>query len=253
MPKLSRSSLALVAMAIVSTAVMDAVGLSMFSAFTLMVLIPLYWLLTRHTWKAWGLCFGRPIDYGLAVLYPTFVMGSLVLALIAGGADLSATDWSAAARGFAIMAAATVIGSLITEEGFFRGSLFIAAQGDGYSVRQSVVFSSLVFSAWHISWATLSEEGRVALSILPVYLINAALLGAAWGLIRALSGSVLVPSVSHGIWNGAAYTLFGFGSEGGLLAVDNALWLDPERGLLAVVLSGLYVAWLWRRLNQTAA
>ncbi len=249
MPTLSPSTLTFVALAIVSTTILDATGLSMFSALTLMALIPLYWLVTRHDWRAWRLNVGRPADYGLAVLYPAFAIGSLAVALLMTGAELADTDWPKVARSFAITAAATVVGSLITEEGFFRGSLFTAAERDGLTTGQSVVFSSLVFAAWHISWATLSEEGRVALPILPVYLVNAALLGAAWGLMRALSGSVLVPSLSHGIWNGATYTLFGFGSGSGLLAVENTLWLDPERGLLAIVLSGVYVAWLWRRLN----
>lgn len=250
MPPLSRSTQLIVVLAVLSTATMDALGLSMFSAFTLLAMIPLYWLLTHHRWDDWGLRWGTPGDYGLALLYPLFVMGSLALLLLVTGTDLGDTDWSAAGRGFAVVAGATIIGSLITEEGFFRGTLFAATRNDGLTTRQTVVFTALVFAAWHISWATLSEEGRVDLPILPVYLCNAALLGAAWGLLRALSGSVLVASVSHGVWNGAAYTLFGFGSSSGLLAVSNPLWLDPERGLVAVALNGVYVGWLWRRLPR---
>jgi len=40
-------------------------------------------------------------------------------------------------------------------------------------------------------------------------------MGAAWGLIRWISGSVIVASVSHGVWNGFTYALFGFGTRAG--------------------------------------
>lgn len=69
-----------------------------------------------------------------------------------------------------------------------------------------------------------------------------------WGLMRQLSGSVLVATVSHAAWNGLAYSLFGFGSHAGLLEIPDPLWLDPERGIAALVLNGLFVAFLWRKL-----
>ncbi len=241
---------AVIALAIGSTLAMDLAGLSMLSAFTLLALIGLHWLVTRHSWRDWGMRWGRPADYGLALAYPLFVMGILAVLLILSGADLSDSNWRDAATGFLTIGLATIPGAYITEEGFFRGSLFAGCKRDGLTLGRTVVLTSVVFSAWHIGWATVSEEGRVSLHILPVYLVNAALLGAAWGLLRALSGSVLVASVSHGIWNGMAYSLFGFGSDGGVIGMESPLWLDPERGLVAIALNSLFVAYLWRRLPK---
>ncbi|HKZ73736.1 MAG TPA: CPBP family intramembrane glutamic endopeptidase [Steroidobacteraceae bacterium] len=39
----------------------------------------------------------------------------------------------------------------------------------------------------------------------PVYLVNAAVMGLIWGMLRLISGSVVVASLSHGLWNGVAY------------------------------------------------
>jgi membrane protease YdiL (CAAX protease family) len=246
--QLSKSTLSVIILSILITTSMDLAGLSAASALPLMGLVLLYWLLTRHSWADWGLRWGRPGDYGIALLYPLFVMGIIAVILILSGAEIGTTDWRAALRSFGIIALATLPGAYLTEEGFFRGSLFAGCTRDGLSIRQTIVLTSLVFGAWHISWATISEEGRVALHILPVYLLNATLLGAAWGLMRQLSGSVLVATVSHAIWNGMAYSLFGYGSSTGLLQVSNPFFLDPERGVAALLLNGLVVAYLWRKL-----
>ena len=245
---LSRTTLAAIAAAIAATAGMDYAGLSTFSALPLMGFVLLFWLFTRHTRADWGLRWGRPADYGLALLYPMFVMGAIALVLFVSGAESKTPDWGAAAAGFGTIVLATVPGALLTEEGFFRGSLFAGCRRDGLTASQTVAVTSLAFGAWHISWATLSDEGRLALHILPIYLVNATLLGAAWGLMRQLSGSVLVATVSHAAWNGLAYSLFGFGSHTGLLDIPDPLWLDPERGIAALVLNGLFVAFLWRKL-----
>jgi len=47
--------------------------------------------------------------------------------------------------------------------------------------------------------------------------VNATLIGLSWGLMRLISGSIIVTSVSHGVWNGMAYVLFGFGEKTGAL------------------------------------
>lgn len=37
-------------------------------------------------------------------------------------------------------------------------------------------------------------------------------------------------------------------ADWGLLEIPDPLWLDPERGIAALVLNGLFVAFLWRKL-----
>jgi hypothetical protein len=88
-----------------------------------------------------------------------------------------------------------------------------------------------------------------------LFLVNAAALGAAWGLLRSLSGSILVASVSYGVWNGVAYVLFGFGTEVGALGVAETWLYGPEVGLLGLVLNVAVVAtlWHWSRRRATSA
>jgi hypothetical protein len=65
-------------------------------------------------------------------------------------------------------------------------------------------------------------------------LVNAAVMGAIWGMLRWISGSVIVASVSHGLWNGGAYVLFGFGTKVGALGVENTAVFGPEATALGL-------------------
>jgi membrane protease YdiL (CAAX protease family) len=60
----------------------------------------------------------------------------------------------------------------------------------------------------------------IAGTMVPVYLVNATLLGLIWGMLRMLTGSILVSSVSHALWNGIDYPLFGFGEKVGALGIQ---------------------------------
>ncbi|MFL6203088.1 MAG: hypothetical protein ACJ76J_28300 [Thermoanaerobaculia bacterium] len=84
-------------------------------------------------------------------------------------------------------------------------------------------------------------------------MINAAVIGAAWGLMRSVSRSVLVASVSHGLWNGMAYSLFGFGTRVGALGIKETALYGPEAGVLGLVLNVLFVAVLgwWLKARST--
>lgn len=81
---------------------------------------------------------------------------------------------------------------------------------------------------------------------IPVFMINAAAMGAAWGLMRGLSGSVIVASASHGVWNGFTYAFFGFGAKAGALGIMETAIYGPEVGLLGLALNAVFVAVLWR-------
>jgi hypothetical protein len=63
------------------------------------------------------------------------------------------------------------------------------------------------------------------------------------------SGSVIVPAVAHGIWNGVVYVLFNFGDEIGALVIQHTSIFGPEAGLLGLVLNLIYTIglWLWYR------
>jgi hypothetical protein len=84
-----------------------------------------------------------------------------------------------------------------------------------------------------------------------VYLVNAALMGVVWGLLRWMSGSVVVASLSHGIWNGGAYVFFGFGTRVGALGIEETAIYGPEVGILGLILNGVAAAALWRWAQHT--
>ena len=71
-------------------------------------------------------------------------------------------------------------------------------------------------------------------------------LGFIWGLLRSISGSIVVSSVSHGLWNAGAYAFFGYGSTVGALGIKETAIYGPEVGFLGFALNLLFAAALWR-------
>ena len=195
---------------------------------------------------------GRLRDYGLALIYPLFVIGGLaLLALLVGATSTVETDWNKTLINMAAVGFSTFIVVILTEEGFFRGTLWAGLKKNGAGLGVTVLFTSLTFMVWHIGWAVLPGEGQLPLLQAPVYLANAALLGAAWGLLRAISGSVIVASVSHGVWNGMVYLLFGLGERVGALGIVDSIIYGPERGVLGLVFNSAFVFFLWKRANAS--
>jgi membrane protease YdiL (CAAX protease family) len=178
-------------------------------------------------------------------------MGSIALVLLFSGSNFGEVNWVSALKNFGIIGGSTFLVAYLTEEGFFRGSLFAGFNGAGFSAKKTIVITSLLFAAWHIGWATVTEEGKLPPLEAPIYLINVVLLGMSWGLMRQLSGAVLVPALSHGVWNGMAYTLFGLGTTPGFLALSDPSIYGPERGFLGMALNGAFVYYLWRKLPKT--
>jgi hypothetical protein len=88
------------------------------------------------------------------------------------------------------------------------------------------------------------------------YVINVTITGLIMGVLRLASGSVVVPSISHGIWNGILYPLFGAGTQIGFLGIRDGTF-HPEVGVLGLVLNlvlaiGLWL-WYWRADGMRAA
>ena len=235
-----------VLIAIAITTTMDANGLLEFSALPLAVLLALFWFLDRCSRVEIGFVWGRPAHYALALLHPTLVMGFITLAAWIGGAiDLERTDWGKAGLNLVLLIVATTLVASITEEGFFRGWLWASLKRAGQSSAAVLLWSSLAFSAWHFSAVLLDTEFAPVRAQIPVLLVNAAVIGVIWGLLRLLSGSVLVASVAHGVWNGFAYVLFGFGTKVGALGIQNTALYGPEIGWAGLVLNSLFAVALW--------
>ncbi len=240
--------------AIAITATMDATGYTAFSALPLAPLLALLWYAQRMSRVEVGFTWGRRGDYVPAVLYPLVVIGAATLAAAIGGAiDTSDTNWQHFWINLLAGGLSTILGALITEEGFFRGWLWAALRRIGCSNPRTLVATSVAFTIWHLSAVVLPTGYDLPPAQLPIYLVNATLLGLIWGMLRLGSGSVIVASVSHGIWNGMAYALFAFGTKTGALGVADVWIYGPERGLIGILLNSLYAALLWRwvRARQT--
>ena len=95
----------------------------------------------------------------------------------------------------------------------------------------------------------LSDEFHFEPDHVPFFFANATLLGLIWGMLRLASGSILVSSAGHGLWNGLTYVLFGVASGSGALKVGDTGRFGPEVGLYAIGLNGAVFAllvWLYR-------
>ena len=240
---------ALVAIAITST--MDLTGLTMFSALPLFPLMFLFWWLQRLTRSEIGFAWGRPWHYGLAILYPLTVLGAAVL--IAQGTGATAVfeiDWQKLGKNLLLMSLTGPAVLVLTEEGFFRGWLWGSLERTGKSPTTILVWSSIAFAAWHWSWAILDSGLDLSVTQAPVYLTNAALMGVVWGLLRWISGSILVASVSHAVWNAIAYSLFGAGPIAGVLGIENKFLFGAEVGLVGLALNLAFALVLWKWWKQ---
>lgn len=234
-------------LAIAGTTTMDAIGLSAFSAFALLPLMLLFWHLDGLSRAEMGFKWGRPAHFALALLYPLIVMGLItIVATFAGALDLSTTNWQKALLNLLIMTISTVLVAIITEEGFFRGWLWGSLRRRRISESQVLIYTSIAFSAWHISAVTLDTDYRPATSQVLVFLVNAAVIGIVWGMLRWMSGSIIVASCSHGLWNGIAYVFFGFGTKTGALGIQNTAIFGPEIGVLGLITNAVFALLLWQ-------
>jgi len=236
--------------AIAITTLMDATGYAMFSALPLLPLAGLFWYLQRLSRAEFGLVMGKPSDYAVALAYPVLALGLISLIALASGAiDTGGTDWRKAFLNMTIMSTTGIIMVMLTEEGFFRGWLWASLKRAGHSDTKVLVFTTLGFTAWHVSAISLDTGFDVPAREIPVYLTNATLLGAAWGILRAASGSIIVPAVCHSVWNGLDYPLFGFGEKVGALGIDATHLFGPEVGLVGIPVNALAVVamfYWWR-------
>jgi len=234
--------------AIAVTTAMDATGLTMFSALPLFPLAAFFWWLQRFQRREVGLARGGPGRlYAIAALYPVAVMAAAsLIALVAGQIDISKTEWGTAAINLFVGGVMTVLVAIITEEGFFRGWLWASLRRAGMDSRGALIWSSVAFALWHVSAVSFGGDYGLPPARIPIFLANALLLGLAWGILREISGSVVVAAVAHGVWNGFAYTLFAFGERVGALGVERTWIHGPEVGIVGLVLNLVVLILLWR-------
>lgn len=182
--------------------------------------------------------------------------GTLHALLVVGGCVWLATAFSATrvagtglgTLGLQVMTMTVVsgLGLVVTEEGFFRGALWGLLDRWGRSTDTILLWTSAAGALWFLPLLLLEPEMGGSVESTAVHVLNVWLLGMCWGVIRLASGSVLAAAWAHGLWNGLAYTLFGFGPADGALGLNDLLRLDPERGWAGVALNAAAFLLLWR-------
>ncbi|MCB2107263.1 MAG: CPBP family intramembrane metalloprotease [Rhodobacteraceae bacterium] len=222
--------------------------------FWLAVLMIGAWIACKLSKADMGVALGDGKSYALAVAYVIGIIGLVALgAWAAGIIDLTGFSAATAVRRVVLNAVVTAVLTLITEDGFFRGALWGLCARSGFSPTKTIVWTSIAFGLWHLMVPIIEPDFAQPLSKVPQYVIGSTVFGIAMGLLRLKSGSLLVPSVCHGLWNATVYTFFGAGEKAGLLGIaDPAIW-DPERGYAGLVLAIVAAAILWRWVKPAGA
>jgi membrane protease YdiL (CAAX protease family) len=235
-----------VLIAIGITTAMDATGYSMLSALPLAALVGIYWAVQKFSREEIGLVWGNRQFHTVALLYPLTVLGSITaIAYLSGVIDPSSANWENALINVVAGSTIGVFMVMITEEGFFRGWLWAALKRCGLTDTHVLIGTSAVFVIWHISAITLDTGFDIPAAEIPIYLVNASLLAIVFGFLRMISGSVLVASVCHAVWNAFAYALYGFGEKVGVLGIESTHIYGPEVGTLGIVVNSVAVLGLW--------
>lgn len=219
-------------------------------ALFLLPLLAIFWYVERFSRREMGFVLGRPRHYGLGLLHPVLVLGLIALvAWLSRATNIQNPDWSKIALEFALTAFATILATIVTEDGFFRGWLWASLRRAGLTQQSVVLLTGIAFGVWHLPYALLATGYAPLSAEVPLLIINASIIGIAWGLLRLNSGSVIVPAVAHGIWNGVVYVLFNFGDQIGALGIQHTSIFGPEAGVLGLVLNLIYTIglWLWYR------
>ncbi|MEL7447864.1 MAG: CPBP family intramembrane glutamic endopeptidase [Pseudomonadota bacterium] len=226
--------------AIAITTAMDANGLFMYSALALTPLAGLFWYLQRFSGQEMGMGWGTARANGWALAFPVIAMATIALvAMLAGATDTTDANWKTAGLNIAVGSTIGVLMVWLTEEGFFRGWLWASLKNVGHSNLATLWLSTAAFVIWHLSAILLDTGFDVPLREVPIYLVNATIIGGVFGYLRLVSGSVFTASVCHAVWNALAYPLFGFGEKTGELGIAATHIYGPEVGVVGIAVNSL--------------
>ena len=227
-------------LAIAITATMDAHGLTMFSALPLLPLAGALWYFQRFSRKQMGLAIGTPSGYAVALAFPVVVLSlDCAIAFVNGSTHASVLTQTAMVHAL-IGAVAGIIAVLLTEEGFFRGWLWAALGRAGLSNSATLAASATLFALWHVSYATTAQGYILPPGQVAIFITNAFVMGVIWGVMRSISGSIIVSSVSHSAWNAFTYLLFGEGPKIGLLGISQTALYGAEVGVIGLALNAAF-------------
>ncbi|MDH3214856.1 MAG: CPBP family intramembrane metalloprotease [Candidatus Krumholzibacteria bacterium] len=230
-------------------------GTDVASLIVLVSVLIVCWAVTRLSRRGMGLRWGAASHYGVALAYPC-LMAALVggAAWVTGNVVLNDAAPATVGKTLLLMFVSTMIGVLITEEGFFRGWLWGSLERSRLSPKFVLIWTAVAFTLWHVPAATVEPNFSLPPAIVPVYLANVLILGLIWGILRAVSGSVIVPTFCHSVWNALTYVFFGYGIKTKALGITAYNMFDLERGYVGLILNAiaLVLFWCWWRRKITA-
>ena len=233
-----------------SPLLMVTTGMSALYNLWLAVMMIGLWVAQRLTKREVGIAVGDLGSYAIAVGYVAGIIGCVALGAWASQL-IDLKDYAAATvfRRLSLNFLVTFALALITEEGFFRGALWGSCERAGFSPVTTIIWTSVAFGLWHVAVPLIDPDFAQSGSKIPQYVLGSTAFGVAMGLLRLRSGSVVVPSACHALWNATVYTLFGAGEKTGQLGIVDHRILDPERGYagLALAILGAVVLWWWVR------
>jgi uncharacterized protein len=230
----------------ISPLLLIATGQSAFYNLWLAVMMFALWAIQRLTRSEVGVSLGDTSSYLIALAYVVVIIGCVAIgAWAAHLVDLKNYSSATVLRRVSLNFLITFALALITEEGFFRGALWGSCVRAGFSPAKTVLWTSIAFGLWHLAVPIIDPDFTQALSKVPQYVIGSTAFGIGMGLLRLRSGSIIVTSACHALWNASDYTFFGAGEKIGQLGItDTSLW-DPERGYAGLVLAIVAAALMW--------
>jgi membrane protease YdiL (CAAX protease family) len=220
----------------------------------LAVMMAAVWAVQRLTKREIGMAIGDRHSYFVALAYAVAIIGCVALgAWAAQLIDLNNYAAATVFRRLSLNLLVTFALALVTEEGFFRGALWASCERAGFSPAKTLVWTSLAFGLWHFAVPIIDPDFAQPLGKVPQYVIGSTVFGIAMGLLRLRSGSIIVTSLCHALWNASVYTFFGAGEKIGQLGIaDPSIW-DPERGYAGLVLAVLAAVLLWWWIKPSTA
>ncbi len=108
------------------------------------------------------------------------------------------------------------------------------------------MWTSLAWSLWHVPVLLLGTDIETSAAQVPIYFASAFTIGIIWGMFRLISGSIVVTSVVHGVWNGAVCVFFGMGATEGALGIKETAVYGPEVGVLGLAINIVIAIGLWQ-------
>ena len=141
-----------------------------------------------------GLCIGRLTSYRKSICIACYVMPIIPLIVML----LENINQLYISLNVAILSTGYYIVNSFFEEYLFRGLIFTWLSNTLLgTIWGGIVVQGILFGLWHLPHHIVASNINIAL----IHMLLATGIGILFGLIRAITGSIIVPIVLHTLWN----------------------------------------------------